>query len=329
MRLTDVIGSKIKVDTMSCEGESDVLDHANAVVKKGSATLTSPTTHTPAATPSHRPQAAMSVDSHSLEYRMNHKKRGLALIIVYENYDGKVSMKRESAQNDVESTVKAFKYLEFETEVHWDLKGDALKLVLKKVAAKDHNQHDALAVIFMSHGELNEKNNREFIWVYDGKVETSVLWENFTAEKCPTLAGKPKLFFIQACRGDKTDKGIQLKKPRGVGVTTDYFDPRKNEDYVIPIHADMLMMWASYPGMYAFKSNNFGMKGSVFIHFLCQVLLEDSHHDDLATLLLRVTREVAIKYESCIPDNRILDSNKQIPYTLSTLMRKVYFFERN
>lgn len=79
--------------------------------------------------------------------------------------------------------------------------------------------------------------------------------------------------------------------------------------------------------MFAFKSGNYGIKGSVFIHFLSQVLLEDSHHDDLATLLLRVTREVAINYESYVPNDRILDSNKQIPYTVSTLMRKVYFFD--
>ncbi|KAK4323216.1 hypothetical protein Pmani_006067 [Petrolisthes manimaculis] len=316
------IGSKIKVDTMSCEGVGDVLDHPVGETHTQDSHKEEPLP----ATPSHRPQA--SVDSHSLEYRMNHKKRGLALIIVYENYGSTDTMKRDSAQNDLEITVKAFKHLGFDTEEHWDLKRDDLKLVLKKVAATDHSQHDALAVIFMSHGGLNEKNNREFICVYDGKVDTSVLWENFTAEKCPSLAGKPKMFFIQACRGEATDKGIQLKKPKGVGVSTDYFDPRKKEDYVIPIHADMLRMWASYPGMYAFKSNYFGKKRSVFIHFLCQVILDDSHRDDLATLLLRVTREVAIEYESCCPNNRFLDRNKQIPYTFSTLMRKIYFYER-
>ncbi|KAK3879460.1 hypothetical protein Pcinc_015967 [Petrolisthes cinctipes] len=276
-----------------------------------------------------RPQAATPVGSHSLEYRMNHKKRGLALIVVYEIFGGSGPLRRECAQSDVKTTVRAFQHLGFETKEHWNLKGQDLKRVLKEVAATDHSQNDALAVIFMSHGGLNEKNNREYICVYDGTVDTSVLWKNFTAEKCPTLAGKPKMFFIQACRGESTDKGIQLNKQKGLRVSTDSFDLREKEDYVIPIHADMLMMWASYPGMFAFKSKNFGVKGSVFIHFLCQVLLENSLHDDLATLLLRVTREVAIKYESYVPGNSIWHSNKQIPYTVSTLMRKVYFFERN
>ncbi|KAK4307373.1 hypothetical protein Pmani_020892 [Petrolisthes manimaculis] len=350
---------------MSFEGVSDVLDHPG--VETDSVTLASPTTHHKEAaleaTPSqnsdassvcensmtsdssdtrwigkgipvqdkynNRPQAATPVDSHSLEYRMNHKRRGLALIIVYEVYGGSGPLRRKCAQDDVNITVRAFQHLGFEIKEHWNLKEQDLKRILKEVAATDHSQSDALAVIFMSHGGLNEKNNREFIWVYDGKVDTSVLWKNFTAENCPTLAGKPKMFFIQACRGEETDKGIQLNKQKGLRVSTDSFDPREKEDYVIPIHADMLMMWASYPGMFAFNSNNFGVKGSVFIHFLCQVLLENSFHDDLATLLLRVTREVAIKYESYVPDNSTRHSKKQIPYTVSTLMRKVYFFERN
>ena len=35
----------------------------------------------------------------------------------------------------------------------------------------------------------------------------------FTADKCPNLAGKPKLFIIQACQGSKIDKAICLDGP--------------------------------------------------------------------------------------------------------------------
>lgn len=77
--------------------------------------------------------------------------------------------------------------------------------------------------------------------------------------------------------------------------------------------------------MYAFKSHNNGINGSVFIHFLAKVLSEDGQSADLPTLLLRVTREVATLYESYNPENNDLNQNKQTPYTVSTLMRKVYF----
>ena len=36
------------------------------------------------------------------------------------------------------------------------------------------------------------------------------VWQPFTADRCPSLAGKPKLFFIQACQGNRMDKGVEV-----------------------------------------------------------------------------------------------------------------------
>jgi caspase-like apoptosis-related cysteine protease len=43
----------------------------------------------------------------------------------------------------------------------------------------------------MSHGD------KGIIHSKDGCYEIATLMDLFTAEKCPTLAGKPKLFFLQ------------------------------------------------------------------------------------------------------------------------------------
>lgn len=88
---------------------------------------------------------------------------------------------------------------------------------------------------------------------------------------------------------------------------------------------DTCQLIPSSPGTFAFKSSNNGMNGSVFLHFLAKVLQEEGDQQDLSTMLLRVTREVAVSYESYVPGNYHLDMNKQIPYTVSTLMRKVFF----
>merc|ERR1719315_618815 len=73
---------------------------------------------------------------------------------------------------------------------------------------------------------------------------------------------------------------------------------KQEDDYVIPLHSDMLMMWASYPGMFAFRSPRNGIGGSVFLHFLCMILLRDYEKEDISSMLLTVTRYVAIHYES-------------------------------
>ncbi|KAK7080776.1 hypothetical protein SK128_011665 [Halocaridina rubra] len=86
-------------------------------------------------------------------------------------------------------------------------------------------------------------------------------------------------------------------------------------------------MRASYPGMYAYNIHRDGIDGSVFLHFLCQTLDDNAEHEDLSSMLLRVTRQVAVEFESWIPDDMQKGNKMQIPQVVSTLMRKVYFYD--
>lgn len=55
----------------------------------------------------------------------------------------------------------------------------------------------------------------------------------------------------QVCRGDKLDHGVGMKVSTddGMKVSTDDLSIKKKEpSYVIPGHADLMVMWASYPG---------------------------------------------------------------------------------
>jgi caspase-like apoptosis-related cysteine protease len=51
-----------------------------------------------------------------------------------------------------------------------------------------------VSVVVMSHGTQNK------IYARDAPYQTEELWKPFIAKKCRTLAGKPKLFFIQVCQ---------------------------------------------------------------------------------------------------------------------------------
>jgi len=61
-------------------------------------------------------------------------------------------------------------------------------------------------VCVLSHGEMG------ILYAADHAYKPDRLWSHFSAEKCRTLAGKPKLFFIQACQGDQLDGGVHLRK---------------------------------------------------------------------------------------------------------------------
>ena len=68
------------------------------------------------------------------------------------------------------------------------------------------------------------------------------IWSYFNAERCPSLAGKPKLFFIQACQGDQLDSGMKLKPVAHTETDSAALS------YKIPSHADFLIAYSTIPG---------------------------------------------------------------------------------
>ena len=59
------------------------------------------------------------------------------------------------------------------------------------VAEDDHSDADCFVCVILSHGEEG------VVYGTDGKVPLDKLLGYFKGDICPSLAGKPKLFFIQ------------------------------------------------------------------------------------------------------------------------------------
>lgn len=55
----------------------------------------------------------------------------------------------------------------------------------------DHSNCDCLVVVIMTHGSPNK------VYAKDDAYDVKLLWNKFTPESCPSLTGKPKLFFVQ------------------------------------------------------------------------------------------------------------------------------------
>ncbi|KAH9384866.1 hypothetical protein HPB48_026896 [Haemaphysalis longicornis] len=74
---------------------------------------------------------------------------------------------------------------------------DMLQVLSLAAKAKEQSKADCLVVIVMSHGSKN------VILGADGKALhlRNQIYSSFNNANCPALKGKPKLFFIQACRG--------------------------------------------------------------------------------------------------------------------------------
>ncbi|KOC64156.1 Caspase-1, partial [Habropoda laboriosa] len=254
------------------------------------------------------------IDRDSEVYDMNHKRRGVAIIFNHIHF--KKLATRKNADKDSSELASALRNLGFEVRVYIDPNLKTISSVLQtsntelinpfiKASAEDHTDADCLVIAAMSHGESG------FLFSADSVYSADSLWTPFTANRCPTLAGKPKLFFIQACRGTQTDSGVEIRQETDSATA-----------YTIPSFADILVAYSTYDGFYSMRNSD---TGSWFIQALCRELNKNGKTHDLLRIMTSVIRHVAIDYQSYAPHAPNIHKKKQVPSIVSMLTRLVYF----
>ncbi|GCB82813.1 hypothetical protein scyTo_0023950, partial [Scyliorhinus torazame] len=78
--------------------------------------------------------------------------------------------------------------------------------LVRFAAQPDHRSVDSCVVAVLSHGVEGA------VYGSDGELlQIQDIFRLFDNDNCPQLQNKPKMFFIQACRGDQTDSGVDLQ----------------------------------------------------------------------------------------------------------------------
>ncbi|CAL8126738.1 unnamed protein product [Orchesella dallaii] len=263
----------------------------------------------------------MPVSKLDPNYNMNHPRRGKAVIFNFDRWDNTNIPTldlppRLGSEKDKKDLSDCLRDLSFEVITHDNLKRQKFDKVLDKLRREDHSEADCLVVAIMTHGEKNT------IYLSDGtQLPVNLIWEKFEANACPTLAGKPKIFIVQACRGKRYDHGTRINESAQTHhLLTDVTD-FASFSYVIPNAADILVAFSCPLGHYSWRHPE---SGSWFIQSICKVFNQDAYEMDLKTMLTTVSREVAVNYESNT-NQYDSDKKKQVPSTSSTLIRNVNF----
>ena len=170
---------------------------------------------------------------------------------------------------------------------------------MRELASRDHSGMDCVACIVLSHGLEGG------VYGVDGKgVRLKELAEVLNGVRCASLRGKPKLFFIQACQGNKREQAVpvldnrpappevndqtdgpsstgdhtQTDGPSSTGDHTQTYGPSSTGDPCsdaveewIPTSADFLTAVATTPSYTSMRVED---RGSWFIQSLCQKLVE-------------------------------------------------------
>ena len=264
-------------------------------------------------------------DDDDLVYSMKCEPHGLCLIV--NNVDFENLSRRGGSDVDAKKLDELFTKLQYKVKMARNQTSKQLKETLTKFARlNDHGMADSVVVCLLSHGLEGQ------IYGVDGVlVSIPDLLALFNGYAAPDLIGKPKMFFIQACRGSDFDQGVEVtdggyKPAKEVPVAKakaavlqaclpDTVEPEP-EPESLPAEADMLVAYSTVPGYVSW--NNLA-KGSWFVQAIADVFSDYAHTEDVVSMLIRVNNKVAREFES-------YNRKKQMPAPVIMLTKKVFFF---
>ena len=237
-------------------------------------------------------------------YDMKCFPHGVALIINNEEFVRQAD--REGTGIDEKNLIQTFRYLGYTVEVHRDRTASQIKDIFDEVSRrKDHSKYDSFICCILSHGKEGQ------IYGSDSEiVEFSEIVGKLNGESCKGLASKPKLFFVQACRGKGRDRGTR--------VASDSAEPRIESDsdpISIPDDADFYFGYATPSGKVAWRDLD---HGSWYVSELCRSLCSRATYADLNHMIQDVHHKVGTDYKN--------EGYKQAPEMTSRLRKDIYFF---
>lgn len=207
-------------------------------------------------------------------------------IFNHERFDNKNVFRTGSGQ-DVKVLRYTFEQFKCKVEIITDATLATIKRTVRMLETKDFEDKSALVLVMLSHGTRHDriaaKDN-------DYSLDYDVL---FPILRNRTLRDKPKLLFVQACKG-ANELG---------GFMTDAAQPNGSPN-------EILKCYSTYEGYVSYRTED----GTPFIQSLCEALNRTGKTSDIDTIMTNVRRVVKMQTR-----------DSQIPSVTSTLTSKYVF----
>ena len=267
-------------------------------------------------------------------YPMTHVPCGYAVIINNIVFDEGTRLEtREGSEVDVAKMTKLFEWLQFKVEVHRNKKAAEIRSTVRHYCyGREHNKFDCFVLFLMSHG-LDDA-----IFGTDGELVylRSDIRPYLLGDTCYSLSGKPKLIFVQACRGREANEGLVVTEsgynlpsqeaspypvctPSNLDMTPS-FTPATDFKYSIPQDSDVLIFYASSSSYAAHRNTR---EGGWFVKELYDVMRKYAKTEDLQSMITKVTGQTA---------TRMMKKDKkkymQCPEQVGNLRKQLFFNPR-
>ncbi|XP_008067827.1 caspase-14 [Carlito syrichta] len=212
-----------------------------------------------------------------------------------------VTKAREGSEEDLDALEYMFQQLKFESIMKRDPTAEQFQEELEKFQQAIDTWEGPVSCAFvalMAHGEEGLLEGE------DGKmVKLENLFEVLNNKNCQALRAKPKVYIIQACRGEQKDPGETVGEDEMVMITQ-----------TIPTYTDILHIYSTVEGHISYRHEQ---NGSCFIQTLVDVLT--NRKGPILELLTEVTRRMA--EAELVQGGKVRKVNPEIQ---STLRKRLY-----
>ena len=223
----------------------------------------------------------------------------------------RVHSEREGSDRDEANLVQTWLYLGYRVEVRRDLTSVEMTTIFRDIdsfltspderASEDNSvSHDSFVCCVLSHG------NKDSIIGADSKSIKMDYIENMIG-KSKKLRSKPKLFFVQACRGPHAGAEVQPDDDQ--------------ENRLVTNRSDMHFSYATVPGNKSYRDT---CKGSWFVTELCKTLCKFASSCTLNEMQHKVNSAVPGNAKYKVPAGA---EYAQQPASAGTMTKYVHFFD--
>jgi len=214
---------------------------------------------------------------------------------------------RVGSNRNVKNLEKLFKEMNFTVEKFIDYKAFGIGQIIEEITTKtDYTNVDSLFVFIMSHGHIDEFGNHHILTYDEQYVNVDEFIEPF--KNVDSLKKKPKLFFIDACRGSNvmpTVDHVKKKELKKIANETPANEKELGVDFVI-----------AHSTVHNFYSFSTILQGSWFMHSLCLMIKKYKETRDFSSIMFEVGSHVQ-KKEYLDDDNKIYKMIPACKYRLS------------